>query len=236
VRSEHSIATVTDIECRIEAYDWPFPQAERHRIDIHWDAVRSRKPSLFNGRVLMSHRLDVEGDMLRGGCFETDYKPFLSWRDFGFPGAPVANCFAMPALRAACGAFMLGAMSATTANSGKLYFPAGTPEPSDADANGRVLFERNILRELEEETGLTIANVTLDPLWTIVFAGPLVACMKVARSPLTAQALQAHFDSFRATQADPELDRLVAVRSPDDFDPARMPAFMTRYLSAALDA
>lgn len=229
-----AIVRVAAIDCRVEPYDWAFTRDNAARIDAHWARLLVDKPRLFDGRVLVSHRLAVEGDLLRGACFETGYKSFLSWRDLGFPGVPVVNFFAMTALRAADGAFMLGEMSSGTANAGRFYFPAGTPEPSDAGVDGRVDLDANVLRELEEETGLAPCDVTLEPDWTIVFAGPLVACMKVARSWLPATGLQARLAAFNATQAHPELERLLPVRGTADFDGARMPRFMLRYLTEAL--
>ena len=140
----------------------------------------------------------------------------------------------MPALRGSDGAFLLGRMSAGTANSGRLYFPAGTPEPADVGADGYVDYQGSILRELEEETGIAPSEVTLDPRWTLVFAGPLVACMKMARSPLTSGQLVERVAGFLAEQAEPELDGLVAVASAAHFDEAHMPPFMLHYLEEAL--
>ena len=55
----------------------------------------------------------------------------IAWRDWGFPDRAVRNCFSAGAIRASDGAFVLGVMGAQTANAGKIYFPAGTPDPSD---------------------------------------------------------------------------------------------------------
>ena len=226
---------VAALDVRLAPFDWPFARNAAARIDAHWQGMLAEKPALFDGRVLLSRSPAIApGPTLRAAAFETGFKAFMAWRDFGFPGAAVYNCFAMPALRAVDGAFVLGAMAASTANAGRLYFPAGTPEPSDADADGRVDFEANILRELEEETGLAPAEVTLDQGWTIVFAGPRVACMRIVRSDLTLEALQARLAAFNEGQAAPELDRLVGVRSPADFVPECMPDFMIRYLTYAL--
>ncbi len=230
---------VAALDVRIAPFDWPFARNEAARIDTHWKGMLAEKPKLFDGRVLLAHSLAIEaggrpGDTLRATAFETGFKSFMAWRDFGFPDRAVYNCFAMPALRAADGAFVLGAMAATTANAGKLYFPAGTPEPSDADADGRVDFTGNILRELEEETGLSPLEVKLDRDWTIVFSGPRVACMRIVRSHLTVEALQARLASFNKGQTAPELDRLVGVRSSADFVSSSMPDFMIRYLTYAL--
>ena len=230
-----AIVDVAALDVRVAPYDWPFATREATRIDTHWNQARADKPRLFDGRVLLSRSLETEpGGTLRGTAFETGFKSFMAWRDFGFPDPTVFNCFAMPALRAVDGAFVLGAMGAATANAGRLYFPAGTPEPSDADADGRVDFAGNILRELEEETGLSPSDVVLDPGWTIVFDGSRVACMRIVRCDLSLEAMQARLVTFNAGQAEPELDHLVGVRSPEDFDQKRMPDFMIRYMTHAL--
>ena len=215
-------------------YDWRFAREEAARIDARWAQIRVDKPGLFDGRVLLSRDLAITDDVLGGTSFECGYKPFLCWREFGYPGEPVKNLFAMPALRGDDGVFLLGRMSAATANAGRLYFPAGTPEPADVGADGFVDYAGSILRELEEETGIGASEVTLDPRWTVVFAGPLVACMKVVRAPCAAAALIERVAGFIASQDKPELDALVAVAGPDDFDDAHMPPFMLHYLAEAL--
>ena len=226
------IERVTAIDYRLEPHDWTYPLDAEAAIDAHWAALRAAKPALFDGRVLVAHRLAITDGVLHAAGFETRYKPFIAWRDAGFPGVPVFNLFAMAALRSADGAFMLGAMSAGTTSAGRLYFPAGTPEPSDAH-EGIVDLAGNALRELAEETGLGPGDVEPEPGWTLVFEGARVACMRNLRSTLTAEAMLDRFAAFNATQAEPELDALVPVRAMGDVDPARMPGFMIAYLAAA---
>ena len=225
---------VARIAHRLAPHDWRFAREEAARIDARWAKLSAAQPALFDGRVLLSRDLVIADDVLGGTSFETGYKPFLCWRELGYPGEAVKNLFAMPALRGCDGAFLLGRMSASTANAGRLYFPAGTPEPGDVGADGFVDYQGSILRELEEETGIGASEVTLDPRWTIVFAGPLVACMKIARSPLTAAALVERVAGYIARQDEPELDALVAVAGPGDFDAGHMPSFMLHYLAEAL--
>ena len=142
----------------------------------------------------------------------------------------------MGALQSADGAFMLGAMGAGTTSAGRLYFPAGTPEPADVGPDGAVDLPGNILRELAEETGLAPPDVVLDEDWTLVFDGARVACMKRVRCRLDARAMLERFAAFRAGERDPELDALVPMRSPADFQAERMPDFMLTYLRHAFAA
>ncbi|VVC56218.1 hypothetical protein RHAL1_03144 [Beijerinckiaceae bacterium RH AL1] len=113
--------------------------------------------------------------------------------------------------------------------------PAGTPDLADIGPDGRVDFEGSILRELAEETGLASNEVALEPTWQVVRSPrPAIACLRVARATLSAEALQARLQAHNASHAEPELTRLVPVRSPADLDPARMPDFMLTYLAEAL--
>jgi len=231
------IETVSRIDCAIAPYKWRFYEEEAARINAHWDALVVQKPRLFNGRIMMmsGYRIVEEGPhrVLQGTAFETDYKAFLAWRDFGFPDRDVINCFAMTALQSSDGAFMLGRMAEHTAASGRIYFPAGTPDRDDLK-DGHIDPAGSAMRELAEETGLTTLDMSLSDDWTLVFEGPRLACMKPARAHLDAAALIARCEAFLAAEAEPELAGLVAIFSEADFDMSRMAGFMTGYMRYAL--
>jgi len=140
----------------------------------------------------------------------------------------VRNCFGQAALRAADGAFVLGVMSSHTLNAGRIYFPSGTPDPKDIVGDD-VDLDGSVLRELTEETGLTLADVSLDPGWHAVLAGPRLAMLKPVRSPLTAEELRARILAHMAAEAHPELADVRIVRGPDDLY-EMMPEFIHDYL------
>ena len=215
---------------------WPFAEAQAERIAAHWRARVAAKPRLFNGRVLLLGRHAIDADQrgmtLRGEYFETDFAEFLAWRDFGFPDLTVANAFSMAALVSADGAFMLGEMAPHTANGGATYFPAGTADPSDV-FDGKVDLAASALRELAEETGITADAIACDSGWTVVYAPPRIACMKLMRLREPAEAVKAQVEAFLAADSDAELSAMRIVRGPADLDRARAPGFILDFLDDA---
>jgi 8-oxo-dGTP pyrophosphatase MutT (NUDIX family) len=230
---------VDTIDYAFAPQPWPFAEHNASAIDAHWDQLCAGNDRLFNGRVLVAHLWDVvtrdEGRVLKAAASPCDYKAFLAWRDFGFPDPERWNLFAMAALQAADGPFLVGCMGAHTANAGRVYFPAGTPDLNDVRGT-QVDLLGSVLRELEEETGVAAIEVEPVPGWTIVVDGPRVACMKRLRSPRSAADLLARFADFQARETDPELHGLEAVTAAPDLEDPRMPPFMLHYLRAAAQA
>ncbi len=127
------VTPVRAVAARRIAGAWDWAEANRDRIAAHWAGLTRANPLLYNGRVLVRRRQELSGDSLSLDYVETDYASFIAFRDFGFPDPTTGNGFAMAALRAGDGAWLLGRMGGHTANAGKIYFPAGTPDPDDAE-------------------------------------------------------------------------------------------------------
>ena len=223
------ILSVDRLEVGHSSWEWPFAQARRHEIDAHFAQLQRGKPELFNGRVLMLRDFTIEDRVFRGGTFETDFASLLAWRDWGFPDPAVKNVYAMGALRGSDGGFILGEMAAHTANAGEIYFAGGTPDPSDIRGDSVDLLG-SIMREVEEETGLTPADFVADAGWLTVLAGPRIAQMKLLQAKAPAEVLRERIVSFLATQEQPELTDIHIARGPADLTDA-MPPFMAAFLS-----
>jgi 8-oxo-dGTP pyrophosphatase MutT (NUDIX family) len=217
------------LELGIAPYAWPFALERRGEIADHFATLRRAKPEIWNGRVLLMKDAAIGDGVLRGTYFETGFADFMAWRDWGFPDRAVRNGFSMGALRGSDGGFLLGVMSAFTANAGRVYFPAGTPEPADI-VGGSVDLLGSVLRELQEETGLDPADLSVAQDWTVVDHGPRLALMKSIDADRPAEVLRGEVLRHLASEARPELADIRIVRSPHDFDPA-MPDFVTAYLS-----
>lgn len=211
---------------------WAFAQQRGVEIAAHWRSLVAARPQMYDGQVLLMRDARVAGDILEASSFVTNFRNFLAWRDFGFPDASVINLFAMAALRSADGAWMMGRMGAHTSNAGQIYFPAGTPDLDDL-RDGAVDLEGSVYRELEEETGLTRAEVRPRDGWRVVFDGGRIACLKVLDSGQSAEALTAQVAGFLARDARPELDGLVAVAGVDSPEAAAMPPFIRAFVQAS---
>ncbi len=209
-------------------WEWPFALQRRSEIAAHFAALKRQRPAIWNGRVLMLRDFVLDGRVFRGRYFETDFANLLAWRDWDFPDQSVKNCFAMGALRSSDGAFIVGEMGRHTANAGKIYFPAGTPDPEDVKAGGVDLFG-NVIREVEEETGLTPADYKPAPGWFTVMAGPRIAHMKLLQAAEPASQLRLRIRDFLRSQRQPELCNIYAVSAPHHIH-AAMPPFMAGFL------
>jgi 8-oxo-dGTP pyrophosphatase MutT (NUDIX family) len=237
--TEGRIFEVAELDLAYEPAPWAFAESRADEIAAHWAKRQQALPHLFDGRVLLlgRHQFATRGDgatILRGAYFETDFKAFLAWRDFGFPDARVCNCFSMAALRSADGAYVLGEMGPHTANAGMVYFASGTPDRSDIFGE-KVDLGASVRRELQEETGISPDEVAMAAGWTIVYAPPRIACLKITRSPAKAEDIKRRVDSFLADDPNPELSRMHIVRCKQDIAALNCPRFIVDFLNYALE-
>lgn len=225
------IVALDRVEARVETFDWAFASERADEIAAHWEKVSAGKPAMFNGRVMLQHRAAIDGGVFHAGYFEADYAAFLGWRDFGLPPPAIRNGFAMAALRSADGAFLLGRMGDHTANPGKVYFAAGTPDREDVRPDGTLDLAGSVTRELCEETGLTLDEIAVEERWTAVIVPGRVAFMRPVGIDLPAEAARMLMLERIARQDEPELSDIVIVRNLADCAAYDMPPFMTSYLA-----
>ncbi len=226
--TEVVIHRVTTLDLKVEPWDWPFARDRRSDIDAHFAERQHDKPGLWNGRVLLGRDPRFNGGRFSARYFETDFASLLAWRDWGFPDRTAFNGFGMGALRASDGAFVLGEMGAHTANAGRLYFPAGTPDLEDV-SDGALDLAANVAREVEEETGLAPSAYRASVHWDCVVTGATIAMMRVLDAPDIGDVLQRRIEANLADQAEPELSAIRLVRNRSDLT-AAMPRFVTAFL------
>jgi hypothetical protein len=218
------VSRIERLELSLRPFDWPFARERRGEINAYFDALRAQKPNLWNGRVLLMHACRFAAGTLHGAFFETDFASFAAWRDFGFPGGGVFNCFALGALQGSDHAYVAGVMGAHTVNAGRIYFPGGTPDLNDVIGE-RVDLSASVLREVAEETGLAAADFAIDPGWHCVRTGAVIALLKSMRAKESAEQLRSRIRAHIARDKEPELADAYIVRGLADLHP-KMPDFM----------
>ena len=228
------IRRVTTLDLSFQSRPWPFADARRADIDAHFAIKQREKPELWNGRILLARHPAITGDRFSAEYFESDFASFLAWRDWGFPDRDVFNGFGMGALRASDGAFVLGEMGRHTANAGRIYFPAGTPDLDDL-SDGAVDIAGSVTREVEEETGLTSADYRADVHWDCVVSGAATAMIRILDVDISGEALRARIEANLARQRQPELSAIHLVREISDLT-AAMPRFVTAFIEKQLGA
>jgi hypothetical protein len=227
------IVALDELDFRIAPYEWDWAKQNEKYIGDYFARMRAHRPQIWNGRILMLSHCEVQGRKITGTFFETDFANLVAFRAAGFPDPAVRSCAASSALFTSDQAYVLGVMAAHTANAGRIYFIAGTPDTGDVRPDGTVDLAGSTVKELGEETGLGASDVRFAGEWHVVLAGARVSLIRIAHCTANEAALSERIRSFIASQKEPELSDIVAVRSRADFSPA-MPDFICAYLDAML--
>ena len=128
----------------------------------------------------------------------------------------------MGAIMGSDGGFLLGVMSAHTANAGKIYFPAGMIDKHDLNGTS-IDLESSMWREVEEETGLTRDDLKANSSWHTVFEGPSIAHIRILHACQNSYALRARILANLRRQKHPELADIHIVRKTTDQHPMIKP-------------
>lgn len=236
MNGKESITRVTRLEAHCVPRRWEWAEENRDAIEANWTKVIAGRPRIFNGRVLLMQDFRIDPDLCRATYFEADFKDFLAWRDLRYPDPSISNGYAMGALQGSDGAYICGVMGAHTANFGRIYFPSGTPDPSDLRPDGTVDLATSVFRELEEETALPPDLFEVGEDWIVVNHWPAVAFMRPLRCREPAEVVAQRIRAAIAKQDEPELADARVIRSMHDVVPERMPATVQAFFRWAFGA
>ncbi|HMB12114.1 NUDIX hydrolase [Saliniramus sp.] len=233
----YSIARIAAIHARLVPARWPWAKRNASMIAREWHAARARNPHLFDGEVLLAHRVSATAGcdgMLAIDFMPVRYSAFRAFKAAGFPDGFAVNVFPAIAPRDRAGRYLVGRMGAHTDNAGALYFATGTPDPGDVADDGRIDLTAAALRELAEETGLAPDRSVLEPYWHMLRRGGHLALIRVGRFDLLPAAdLARHGEAARQSMAEPELAGIEVIGEEDDLMSAALPDFMRAYLARA---
>jgi 8-oxo-dGTP pyrophosphatase MutT (NUDIX family) len=215
---EGRIIDVAGLDLRV--LPGPHPVLAQHAPEIaaNWGREHAANPALFNGTMVLQHRLSVVDSRIVGEGYLAPYAAFLWWRSSTRP--PVAcHLAAVPVILSSDGAVIAVKMGTATANPGKVYCAAGSIDASDIVTVGGIDLcdaPGNMRREVLEETGLDLDAASAGTFHAMHLRGA-VTLFRVFRFDMPARDLVTRIDRFAETAEDQEIDGAVAIF---DADPA----------------
>ncbi|MEQ8480369.1 MAG: NUDIX domain-containing protein [Hoeflea sp.] len=220
---ENRVFTLDSVRLDLDEAEHPWVVQNRAAIEAHWAREEIERPWLFNGTMILHRGLRIEDGVIRGVSHRASYAALL-YLVSTWPRADVAHLFGSAIVLSSDGAMLLIRMARKTANSGKVYAPAGSLDPSDI-ARGRIDVEGSIRREAREETGLDLSGASTEPGLMCWRRGGLVAVFRRFQMEQTAAVLSRRIADHIRTGAEEEIEDVVVVRKPDDAGPTA-PAYM----------
>lgn len=228
------VRAVTRCDLSVCEHNWAYATEHAMAIDQHWHARLADNPNFFNGRLHLLFDSEFQDGGFHGRLLRTDFKSYLYWRDQGFADASVRDAFGSALLRSADGCVILGRQAPGHVNSGLTYLPGGFIDHRDVQNDGRIDVAGSVLREVHEELGLSPNHFSITPGAKLTFAGPLVSVAIELVSPLPADELLKVARAHISSQADAELEDVVAVASLRDLTDLSMPDYAQVLLASLL--
>ncbi|MBU1305782.1 MAG: hypothetical protein KKF33_09700 [Alphaproteobacteria bacterium] len=214
------ISPISRVDITLVPGSWPLPAPIRADVPAFWAEAMAANPHLWDGRVLGLSPvgdgpiIDAQG-VLRAEAREDGYSSLMTWRRHGFPDFGLRHAFGCALIVSSDGALIYGVMGGDTANAGRVYPPGGSLEPRDVRPDGSIDVLNCIALELDEETGLNVAEARHGQLYAVE-QGTLISLIKVLHFAETAEALVARIRINLDAQAHRELADVVVIRSHAD--------------------
>jgi 8-oxo-dGTP pyrophosphatase MutT (NUDIX family) len=210
---EGEIFSVRSLDLRVTGGDHPWVAANRDKIAANWTTEVARNPALYDGQMVLQHRLAFADGHIEGHAHMAPFSAFLYWRKQA-RAAGAHHLFGIPVLMSDDGALIAIRMAETTANPGRVYFAAGSMDAHDL-VDGRCDIDLNMRREVAEETGLDLADADVEPDYFAIHALNSVTIFRIFRFRLSERDMLERIAGHIAADPDPEISEAVAIRSDD---------------------
>lgn len=206
-----TVFPVKAVRLKVLEGEHPYHRAERAAAAGNWRQEIARNPALFDGQMVLQHRLSLADGVIAGEAYMVPYSTFLWWRRR--PAAGAFHLFAFPVLVSGDGALVAVRMAAQTANPGQVYCAAGSLDAGDV-FDGHCDVEANMRREVMEETGFDLSrDAVADPQLYAAHRERHVTLYRLFRFDMTADAMVAAIGA--RAERDAEVEEAVAIRSAD---------------------
>lgn len=218
----------------VEDFEWAFARKNSKNIQLYWRKRRSETPHFFDGRVHLLSQYSADKERFVGTLFEVDFKSFLYWRDHEHSDATVFDVFGSALIRSQDGAILLGRQRKGHINEGYFYLPGGLIDPRDIGADRKVNIRSSILREVAEETGLSLSEIRLSSDFIVTVSGQQVSVAVEVISRLCAKELVSKIQTYLSKDPTSELEEVRMVSHIRELDHLMIPSYASALLKSAL--
>ena len=218
---------VQSVELNVSDQPHPYHAENSELALTAWEDEIARKPSMFNGMVLLERELNYENDRLIGTSHIVPYSTFLHWVQN--EDGEGDHIFALGLIISKEGWPILGQMAGHTFNAGKCYAPSGSLDTDDIH-DGKVDLLANIKRELGEETDIDLSNAEIQSGFQIFRHGRKTIAVTRCLFDMTAEELCQKINDYIANDSDAELSKVFVIK-----DQHQYPENLTGYMNAVLD-
>lgn len=218
---------VHSVELNVSDQPHPYHVENSELALAAWQDEIARKPSMFNGMVLLERELNYEDNRLIGTSHIVPYSTFLHWVQN--ENGEGDHLFALGLIISKEGWPIQGQMADHTFNAGKCYAPSGSLDTDDIQ-NGKVDLFANIKRELGEETDIDLSKAEMQPGFQIFRHGRKTIAVNRCLFDLPAEDLCKQINDFIASDLDAELSKVFVIKDQDQY-----PENLTGYMNAILD-
>lgn len=210
---EHAVFPVSSVSLRVTPGEHPLCIAQREAIARNWEAEKAAKPAFYDGRMVLQRQLALKGGAITGEGHVVPFSAFLWWRR-----QPVLSgawhVFGMAVPVSSDGAVIAIRMARHTANAGKVYCAAGSLDEQDI-VDGYCDINRNMRREVMEETGLDLSTANADARLYGSRSQRVVSVFRFYRFDLTADEMLERIAEHMRTDEEKEIEGGVAIRDAD---------------------
>ncbi|MER9656543.1 hypothetical protein NKJ26_24120 [Mesorhizobium sp. M0152] len=215
------ILPVDAVDVRLDPGPHPFALDNAEAIAANWQHEIAANPALFDGPVVLLSRLAWRDNRLVGRCHAVNYSTFMLWRKRR-ENSGAEHAYAHAMLVAGDNALVAIRMAAHTVTAGRVYFAAGSFEPTDF-RDGLVDVDFNMIREVREETGLDISDAARGLHYHALSTASGTVIFRRYRVAEPAEEIARRISAFVATEAEPEIVGPVVIRHAADLPHGLMP-------------
>ncbi|TCL73812.1 NUDIX hydrolase [Rhizobium sp. BK251] len=204
---------VRSIDLRVLEGEHPYHLREQEAARRNWQQELQTTPALYDGEMVLQHRLSLRDGHVRGEAYLVPFSTFLWWRKSRLPNTAF-HLFAFALVVSSDGAIVAIRMGKHTANAGRVYCAAGSLDAHDI-VDGRCDIAGNMRREVLEETGLDLEEATAEPNYFGLHMRRAITLMRVFRFDLSADELIERIHAHMLVDEEKEIDGAVAIWSAD---------------------